>query len=154
MLGLLQPIPIVHNPHHQLEMSLLLKEVEVWWMAQEPQRELLQGRDPLWVTGFAFVVGCSFGRTSLLRRLGGLFKTNLGGLENRSCVCGYRPVARSLTSPSPNLLLFHSLPEFTNPSHRYQFLPQHIPLPHKHGLPNPLRSPPHPLKLLTCFLFP
>ncbi|KAJ8895357.1 hypothetical protein PR048_000689 [Dryococelus australis] len=58
----------------------------------------------------------------------------------------YHPVASSLTSPSPNQLLFHSLPELTNPSHRYQFLPQHIPLPHrphKHGLPTPLRSPPH-----------
>ncbi|KAJ8890037.1 hypothetical protein PR048_009543 [Dryococelus australis] len=62
---------------------------------------------------------------------------------------GYRPVASSLTSPSPNQLFFHSLPELINPSHRYQFLPQHIPLPripHKHGLPTPLRSP---LKLLT-----
>ncbi|KAJ8888640.1 hypothetical protein PR048_008132 [Dryococelus australis] len=65
---------------------------------------------------------------------------------------GYRPVASSLNSSSPNQQLIHSLPEFTNPSHRYQFLPQHIPLPHrphKHGLPTLLRSPPHPLKLLT-----
>ncbi|KAJ8878662.1 hypothetical protein PR048_019245 [Dryococelus australis] len=65
---------------------------------------------------------------------------------------GYRPVTSSLTSPSHNQLLFHSLPELTNPSHKYQFLPQHIPLPHrphKHGLPAPLRSPPHLLKLLT-----
>ncbi|KAJ8883472.1 hypothetical protein PR048_015316 [Dryococelus australis] len=64
---------------------------------------------------------------------------------------GYCPVASSLNSPSSNQLLFHSLPEFTNPSHRYQFLPQHIPLPHRpHKLLSTLlRSPPHPLKILT-----
>ncbi|KAJ8889422.1 hypothetical protein PR048_008921 [Dryococelus australis] len=63
---------------------------------------------------------------------------------------GYRPVANSLNSPSPNQFLFHSIPEFTNPSHKYQFLPHR---PHKHGLPTPFCSPPHPLKLLSCFLF-
>ncbi|KAJ8867076.1 hypothetical protein PR048_032938 [Dryococelus australis] len=65
---------------------------------------------------------------------------------------GYRLVVSSLTYPSPNQILFHSFPEHANLSHRYQFLPQHIPLPrraHKHGMPNSLRSPPHPLKLLT-----
>ncbi|KAJ8880985.1 hypothetical protein PR048_017458 [Dryococelus australis] len=43
--------------------SLLLKEIENWWMAQVPQRELLQGLDPLGVltvqsSGFWLMIQC------------------------------------------------------------------------------------------------
>ncbi|KAJ8871789.1 hypothetical protein PR048_028129 [Dryococelus australis] len=49
--------------------SLLLKEVEGWWKAHVPQRELFLRRDPLGlIILFAFAVDCNFGRTSLLRR--------------------------------------------------------------------------------------
>ncbi|KAJ8895068.1 hypothetical protein PR048_000393 [Dryococelus australis] len=36
--------------------------------------------------------------------------------NHRGCETSLRPVANSLTSPSPSQLLFHSLPELTNPS--------------------------------------
>ncbi|KAJ8880111.1 hypothetical protein PR048_020734 [Dryococelus australis] len=70
----------------------------------------------------------------------------------RRVLSGYHLVACYLTSPSPNQLLFHSLPEFTTPltdanSSLNTF--HSLTRPHKYGLPTPLCSPPHHLKHLT-----